>query len=63
MEKLTVVIHWQPSSGQLSMMDIKLMKCRFELTYLKNVRAKVVMFDIKPKLMKCRFQLTYLAHH
>jgi hypothetical protein len=45
----------------------KLMKCRFELTYLydlltyfKTIRAKVVMFGIKPKLMKCRFELTYL---
>jgi hypothetical protein len=42
------------------------MKCRFELTYvydlltyLKTIRAKVVMFCIKPKLMKWRFQLTY----
>jgi hypothetical protein len=58
------------SSGQLSLMDIKFMKCRFELTYLKTIRAKVVMFGIKPKLMKCRFQLTYfydlltyLTHH
>jgi hypothetical protein len=44
----------------------KLMKCRFELTYfndlltyLKTIRAKVVMFSIKPKLMKCRFEVTY----
>jgi hypothetical protein len=44
----------------------KLMKCRFELTYfndlltyLKTIRAKVVMFGIKPKLIKCRFVLTY----
>jgi hypothetical protein len=42
----------------------KLMKCRFEmtyfydllydlleLTYLKTIRAKVVMYGIKPKLM------------
>jgi hypothetical protein len=42
----------------------KLMKCRFQLTYfydtltyLKTIRAKVVMFGIKPKLMKCRFEL------
>jgi hypothetical protein len=54
------------SSGHLSIMDIKFMKCRFELTYfydlltyLKTIRAKVVMFGIKPKLMKCGFQLTY----
>jgi hypothetical protein len=26
------------------------MKCRFELTYLKTIRAKVFMFGIKPKL-------------
>jgi hypothetical protein len=45
----------------------KLMKCRFELTYfydrltyLKTIRAKVVMFGIKPKLSKCRFELTYV---
>jgi hypothetical protein len=25
-----------------------------------TVRAKVVMFGIKPKLAKCRFELTYL---
>jgi hypothetical protein len=46
----------------------KLMKCRFELTYfydqltyLKTIRAKIVMIGIKPKLMKCtcRFDLTY----
>jgi hypothetical protein len=44
----------------------KHMKCRFELTYmydlltyLKTIRAKVVMFGIKPKVMKCRFELTY----
>jgi hypothetical protein len=46
----------------------KLMECRFELTYmyfsdlltyLKTIRAKVVMFGIKPKLAKCRFVLTY----
>jgi hypothetical protein len=37
---------------------LKLMKCRFELTYfydlltyLKTIRAKVVMFGIKPKLI------------
>jgi hypothetical protein len=37
------------------------MKCRFELTYfyelltyLEIIRAKVVMFGIKPKLMKCQ---------
>jgi hypothetical protein len=37
----------------------KLMKCMLELTYfhdlltyLKTIRAKVVMLDIKPKLMK-----------
>jgi hypothetical protein len=42
------------------------MKCRFELTYLyniltylKTIKAKVVMFGIKPKLIKCRFALTY----
>jgi hypothetical protein len=29
------------------------------LTYLKTIRAKVVMFGIKLKLMKCRFELTY----
>jgi hypothetical protein len=36
------------------------MKCRFELTYLyglltylKTIRAKVAMFEIKLKLMKC----------
>jgi hypothetical protein len=29
------------------------------LTYLKSIRAKVVLFGIKPKLMKCRFVLTY----
>jgi hypothetical protein len=23
------------------------------------IRAKVVLFGVKPKLMKCRFQLTY----
>jgi hypothetical protein len=45
---------------------MSVMKCRFELiyfydqlTYLKTIRAKVVMFGIKPKLMKCRFELTY----
>jgi hypothetical protein len=47
---------------------LKLMKCRFELTYfnnlvtfLKTITAKVhvVMFGIKLKLMKCRFELTY----
>jgi hypothetical protein len=44
----------------------KLMKCRFELTYiydlvtyLKTIRAKVVMFGNKPKLVKFRFELTY----
>jgi hypothetical protein len=44
----------------------KLMNCRFELTYfydlltyLKTIRAKVVMFGIKPKLMKCRFEVTH----
>jgi hypothetical protein len=42
------------------------MKCRFHLTYfydlltyLKTIRAKVVMFGIILKLMKCRFELTY----
>jgi hypothetical protein len=30
------------------------------MTYLKTVRAKVVMFGIKSKLMKCRFERTYL---
>jgi hypothetical protein len=29
------------------------------LTYLETIRAKVVMFGIKPKLMKCRVVLTY----
>jgi hypothetical protein len=29
------------------------------LTYLKTIRAKVVMFGIKPKLMKCRFDVTH----
>jgi hypothetical protein len=29
------------------------------LTYFKTIRAKVVMFGIKPKLTKCRFELTY----
>jgi hypothetical protein len=45
---------------------LKLMNCRFELTYfydlptyLKTIRAKVVMFGIKPKLMKCRFEVTH----
>jgi hypothetical protein len=33
---------------------------RFELTYLMTIRAKVVMFGIKPKVMKFRFVLTYL---
>jgi hypothetical protein len=28
-------------------------------TFNKTIRAKVVMFGIKPKLMKCWFQLTY----
>jgi hypothetical protein len=44
----------------------KLMKCRFVLTYfydlltyLRTIRAKVVIFGIKPKLVKCRFELTY----
>jgi hypothetical protein len=44
----------------------KLMKWIFELTYfydlltyLKTIRAKVVMFGIKPKLMKCRFEVTH----
>jgi hypothetical protein len=44
----------------------KLMKCRFDrtsfydlTTYLKTIRAKVIMFGINPKLMKCRFELTY----
>jgi hypothetical protein len=39
---------------------LKLMKCRFELTYfydlltyLKTIRAKVAMLGIKLKLMKC----------
>jgi hypothetical protein len=31
------------------------------MTYLKTIRAKVVMFGIKPKLMKCKFELTYLC--
>jgi hypothetical protein len=42
------------------------MKCRFQLayfydllTYLKTIRAKVVMFGIILKLMKFRFELTY----
>jgi hypothetical protein len=35
------------------------MKCKFELTYLKTIGAKVVMFGIKLKLMKCMFELTY----
>jgi hypothetical protein len=30
----------------------KLMKCSFELTYLKTIKPKVVMFGIKPKVMK-----------
>jgi hypothetical protein len=41
---------------------LKLMKCRFALTYfydlltyLKTIRAKVVMIGIEP----CRFVLTY----
>jgi hypothetical protein len=45
----------------------KLMKCRFELTYLyelltyfKTIRAQVVMFGIKLKLTMCRFELTYI---
>jgi hypothetical protein len=45
----------------------KLTKCRFVLTYfydlltyLKSIRAKVVLLGIKLKLMKCRFELTYL---
>jgi hypothetical protein len=29
------------------------------MTYLETIRAKVVMFGIKPKLTKCRFELTY----
>jgi hypothetical protein len=40
--------------------NLKLMKCRFELTYIydlltymKNIRAKVAMFGIKLKIMKC----------
>jgi hypothetical protein len=44
----------------------KLTRCRFELTYfydlptyLKTIRAKVVIFGIKPKLLKCTFELTY----
>jgi hypothetical protein len=44
----------------------KLTKHRFELTYfydlptyLKIIRAKVVMFGIKLKLMKWTFELTY----
>jgi hypothetical protein len=32
---------------------LKPMTCRFELTYLKTIRAKVAMFGIKLKLMKC----------
>jgi hypothetical protein len=28
-------------------------------TYLKTIRAKVVMFGIKLKLMKCRFEVTH----
>jgi hypothetical protein len=42
------------------------MNCTFELTYfsdlltyLKTIRAKVLMFGIKLKLMKCIFELTY----
>jgi hypothetical protein len=45
---------------------LKLMKWTFELTYfydlltyLKTVRAKVVMFAFTPKLMKCRFEVTH----
>jgi hypothetical protein len=48
------------------LIKLKLTKCRFELTYfydlqtyLKTIRAKVVMFGINPKLTKCRFELTY----
>jgi hypothetical protein len=44
----------------------KLVNCRFELTYfydqltyLKTIRAKVVLFGIKLKLTKCRFELNY----
>jgi hypothetical protein len=46
---------------------LKLMKFMFALTYfyglltyLKTIRAKVVMFGIKPKLMKCRFEVTHI---
>jgi hypothetical protein len=28
------------------------------MTYLKTIRAKLVVFGIKPKLMKCGFELT-----
>jgi hypothetical protein len=45
---------------------LKLMKCLFALTYfydlltyLKTIRAKVVMFGIKLELMKCMFELSY----
>jgi hypothetical protein len=48
---------------------LKLKKCRFELTYfndlltyLKTIRAKVVMFGTKPKLLQCRFELTYFHY-
>jgi hypothetical protein len=39
------------------------MKCRFELTYLKTIKTKVVMFGIKPKVMKFNFVLTYFYDH
>jgi hypothetical protein len=38
----------------------KLMKWRFELTYLKTIKPKVVMFGIKPKVMKFSIILTYI---
>jgi hypothetical protein len=37
----------------------KLMKCRFELAYIKTIRPKVVMFGIKPDVMKFSIVLTY----
>jgi hypothetical protein len=29
------------------------------MTYLKTIRAKVVLFCIKLKLMKCKFEVTH----
>jgi hypothetical protein len=37
----------------------KIMKCRFELTYLKTIKPQVVRFGIKLKVMKFSFVLTY----